>query len=139
MNVPAAAAIVVLSLLLAGCGNPESMTLGGVTLVRHGPLAGGPTAALRGTLKFEVGCAWIVDSSPGGFRYVGLWPADTELRHTTGGRLSISSGGRQFIDGDQITVVGGESKDTDSVREQVGELPTWCITDRYWLVTEIDS
>ena len=120
-------------LLLAACGGTE--TVEELTILRHGWMAGGPTALLTGHVRFVDGCVRIQQGSDAA--YVVLWPSDARL-HESGGRLRVATSGVLLSDGDRISLGGGEYKDLEWVRGTVGAtIPEACVVEHYWLATEV--
>src|SRR5437867_4111608 len=73
-------AAIALATLLAGCGG--TLTAGGVTILRYGPMTGSPAALASGTLRFLDGCTILENIDPNGAPtgQVILWPPGTDVR-----------------------------------------------------------
>jgi hypothetical protein len=128
-----AAVAIALAAILAACGG--SVTAGGVTILRYGPMSGSPAALTSGTLRFIDGCVTLENIDPNGapFGSVVLWPPGTDLRLIEG-RTHVVVGGNAATDGDQVELGGGEYKDQASVEHLVGDVGR-CRSDLYWLAS----
>lgn len=103
-------------------------------MLRTGPMLGGPTALIQGTLDFKDGCVWL-EEAPNASVIV-LWPSNAGL-DTAGGVLTLTIEDTRFVEGDGLTLGGGELKDLDFVRSLVGTIPQECVTSRYWQATSL--
>jgi hypothetical protein len=118
-----------------GCSlSGSSLTVDGVTMLRTGVTTGGPTALIRGTLDFRDGCIWLQEAPEASV--IVLWPSHASLDNSLG-VLSVTIDSGRFVDGDELTLGGGELEDLDFVRTLVGPIPENCITDRYWQATSL--
>jgi len=128
-------AAIALATLLAGCGG--TLTAGGVTILRYGPMTGSPAALASGTLRFLDGCTILENIDPNGAPtgQVILWPPGTDIR-LIDGRIHVVVGGTAATDGDQVQLGGGEYKDQDWVQHLVGDVGK-CRSDVYWLASTL--
>ena len=125
--------LVVASIL--GCsGQGSSLTVAGVTMLRLGLATGGPTAIIQGALDIRDGCIWLREAPD--TSVIVLWPSSATLDNAAG-VLSVTLDGARFVDGDELTLGGGELKDLDFVRSLVGAVPEACVTARYWQATSL--
>jgi hypothetical protein len=124
---------IIAAALLAACGG--SVTAGGVTILRYGPMTGSPAALASGTLRFLDGCAILENIDPNGapVGVVILWPPGTDLR-VMDDKVHVVVGGVAATDGDEVQLGGGEYTDQSWVEQLVGEVGN-CRSDRYWLAS----
>jgi hypothetical protein len=125
-----------LSLCVAGCAWPGSMTLDGVTIMRHGFMNGGPAALYTGPIRFENGC--IVGDLPDAAFAPIIWPPLSRLSHE-GSDLVLVVDGLVIHDGDQLKVGGGEYTDLGFVEQLSGPIPDACRAELYWLAGEVSK
>ncbi len=114
----------------------RSIELGGVTLLRYGPMGGGPAALAEGTLRIRDGCVTLEDQRDN--PQVVLWPAETTLG-IVNGRLSVILGSTAAADSQAVRLGGGQYSDADHrqfVEGLVGPLGH-CIAPHYWLATSL--
>jgi hypothetical protein len=123
-----------LTALVAACSG--STSLDGVTLWRHGLLAGSPAAIIGGRLDFTTGCVGIAPEEPGFETLVVVWPMDAHLERLDG-EVVIEVGGIALQRGDEVAIAGGEY-DADTIEAVAGPIPRACagVSDRYWLAGE---
>lgn len=127
---------VLLGLLVAsavGCSG-SSLTVAGVTMLKMGFTTGGPSALIKGTLDFRDGCIWLREAP--NVSVIVLWPQNATL-DSAAGVLSVTVDSAQFVEGDELTLGGGELTDVEFVRSLVGPIPETCITARYWQATSL--
>ena len=122
--------------VLTGCGGP--LTEGGVTILRYGPMDGGPTALAHGELAFRDGCVVLLETTQELMveRSTILWPAGTDLRRV-GSELFVVLGGVGATEGNKITLGGGEQVDQAFVERLVGPVGA-CGAERYWMATSLE-
>jgi hypothetical protein len=124
------AALIAIALSVAACGG--SVVADGVTMLRTGLMNGGPTAIANGTLHFRDGCVWLQEAPD--VSVVVLWPFGANLDASTGS-LAVTLENKRYVEGDVVTLGGGEVNDVAYVRSLVGTIPDACLTARYWLAT----
>jgi hypothetical protein len=94
---------------------------------------------LTGTLTIDVNCIWIADAQ---FRYLVLWPPGSQIAVSESGVIGVLGPGSsaRLSNGDGATLVGGEYKDEEFVRQTIGsDIPGPCRSDRYWLATSVTN
>lgn len=123
-----------LAALGAGCASPGPMTLGGITIMRHGIMNGGPAALYSGPVVFREGCVEAVFSD-GTFEPI-IWPPTAQLV-SQGDELLLVVDGLIIHHTDPVEIGGGEYTDLEFVAELSGPVPEACRADRYWLATGV--
>ena len=67
-----------------------------------------------------------------------LWPPDARIENSDG-VLKVIVGDRIMLDGDIVELGGGEYKGSATVEPFVGAVPSECISETYWLASEVLS
>jgi len=123
-------------LILSSCGL-GSTSLGGVTIMRSKHLDSEPDASRQGTFLLQNGCAWLKDEISADVWSV-VWPSDAYLDGAPG-FIRVNVGGKSIVDGQRVTLGGGEYADDAWVESLVGKIPPACKSGLYWLATRVIS
>lgn len=108
--------------------------MNGVTLLRFGHLNGYPTGLFHGRVSFANGCASL-EAAPG-VPVTALWSSTTRLDTSTG-ILRIVVDGVPFVEGEELSMGGGEYADEEFAISLVGPIPEPCRGEHYWLMTTL--
>lgn len=128
-------ALLAVMALLACCSSPSVPE--GITFPRYSATDHQPTAEIDARL-IRVGSCLGLES--GDVVYVALWPAAYGASLSDTGRLVVTRDDRALAsEGADASFGGGEYSNArkDLVEDLVGQLPSGCEADGYWLVTGI--